>query len=1115
MKNKNLLSATICSLVVIIILTNSITASAQSLDPVCDGILDEDEMYFLPSCSRSSDAWFEKYGNQEYWIPDPANYDYTPIKTIRVNIHLMQQESPLPLGNFDADDPDELEWIYDLFASVNNIYSNICEPSDPITCVCGSNCHIGDSRIRFEIQAVYEHQDDAFYDNTSGIFSAYATNEETELNYFFMGYEDGTANGACSNTPNYTSMSANTYLYSFDLYDNYLNNIYAAASIPIHLAHELGHALGLLHTYEPTCCHESCDASSFDYLDDVFGSDIGSCTKTCWHSYGWSCDVNSSSNSCTNNMMGGTGAACYFSPEQIGRMQRALHTSHFRKYVADCPTTTQELIIDQDETWDFDIRIYNETIRVTSGNVLTLACKLYLPTDANIIIEQGAELILDGGSISKSCDGLWQGIEVWGVGSGTAHPDVSDIYTGAYPVDDEDHGVIYLKDEAKIEYARNAITTSKYDDFGNAAYRGGIVVAHGATFLNCKRSVEFMQYDFVPTAYQNQEDDNISEFYRCNFEVNDDYPCAETFNTHVTMWDVDGVIFIGNTFKDLREACTNNGRGIYSIDATYTVASDLCGGETPCDDYVGSFEGFYKGIEAENSSYRPLDIVVGDNLFVDNYRGILLSNVSNSVLISNAFEVPDIPTTSYNAYGIYLEDCVGYQVENNNFTTFGSYDDASPFNGGIYAVNNSDAVTEIYRNNFENLEAGIRVQTENSRLQLKCNSFISPIERHDIYVTNTGLLAHQGQCLGGVGVSDLEKAQAMANNVFTHDCNNSEGDIKIFSGHPELKYRHHPSTPMTPSCYTTGTTYVTPITCANTTSDGCPSKLPSGGTGYRLDGKNEPQTAHQLLIEIQRLSSAISDLQSLIAVENAEYELEYTADYDEIENNDLVYLMDEKDKLLREAVNLYYLEGKIDSAILIIENEDVEWSLRKIAELQIISGDYSQAKGIVDGIPSSSQENTDFKILAGVLIAIGENGRPLDSLTESEISTLLSIAGKQSNSSVAAENILTFVTGVDYPEIIDPDDDEKENRQIQIQESVIMVYPNPASNELVIDIHSPDDNSDYSLVVCNISGVVLHSGQIAGNSINYLDISSLPSGVLIVKILEGNSQVTVEKIIHY
>jgi|GEM_PF-5917417 len=51
------------------------TLSAQSLDPICDGIIEEEEMFFMPSCAKASDAWFEQYGNQDYWIPDPSNYD--------------------------------------------------------------------------------------------------------------------------------------------------------------------------------------------------------------------------------------------------------------------------------------------------------------------------------------------------------------------------------------------------------------------------------------------------------------------------------------------------------------------------------------------------------------------------------------------------------------------------------------------------------------------------------------------------------------------------------------------------------------------------------------------------------------------------------------------------------------------------------------------------------------------------------------------------------------------------------------------------------------------------------------------------------------------------------
>lgn len=1024
----------------------------------------------------------------------------------------MQHESPTPIGNFDADNATELAMIYSLFENVNDLYSSVCEPSDPITCVCGSDCHISDTRIRFEIKGVYEHQDDSHYANTTNLFSLYAVNPETELNYFFLGYEDGTANGACVGNPDYTNLFHNTYLYSFDIYDNYLYNPYVMSSVPIHLAHELGHALGLLHTYLPYCCPESCDEYTTDYLDDVFGSGVGSCLQVCNHDNGWSCDVYSTSNSCSNNMMGGTGNACYFSPEQIGRMQRALHLSHIRKYVDDCPVTTQELEINEDETWDFDIRIYNKTIRVTSGNVLTITCKVYMPEDGNIIVEQGAELILDGGFISKSCNGLWQGIEVWGVGSGTAHPSISAIYSGTYPSSSSDHGVVYIKDGSTIEFARNAITTSKYDDFGNAAYRGGIVVAHGANFINCKRSAEFMQYDYTPS---NTDDDNISEFYRCNFEVNDNYPCSETFNTHVTMWDVDGVIFIGNNFKDLRETCTNNGRGIYSIDATYTVGSDLCGGATPCDDHISTFEGFYKGVEAENANARPRDIVVGDVVFSDNYRGILLSNVNHSVLISNTFEVPDIPTTSLNAYGIYLEDCSHYQVENNNFTTFGTYDDASPYNAGIYVVNNSDAVTEVYRNTFENLEAGVRIQTENSKLQLKCNTFSSVIEKHDIYVTNTGTLGTQGLCLSNIYPCPT-RVNSPAGNTFSFDCNNSEGDFKIYSGHPELKYRHHNETAFTPSCYTTGATFITLNSCSYSHDMGggciaCQSTLPEGGTGFRMDGSNVPSTARDLLSELEKTQESIEGLEEALAA--VEYELEY--DFEGVsDNDDLFYLLNQKEQLLDDCSNSYFLEGKVDSALLVLESFSIEGSDQKVVQFELLSGDYGSAAADLDKINSASVENSDFKVLYGILINKAKEGSDILSLSDSDIATLESIAGKQSRSGVAAENLLSFATGAEYEEVFDTDIEVLEKQLMFHDITKVSIYPNPVSNVLFVDVQSMKEVAIYNLLVYDMAGKKLFEAEIDGNAITSLNTASLPKGLLLIQVREDGQTIMIEKVVN-
>ncbi|MCB9019886.1 MAG: right-handed parallel beta-helix repeat-containing protein [Chitinophagales bacterium] len=95
------------------------------------------------------------------------------------------------------------------------------------------------------------------------------------------------------------------------------------------------------------------------------------------------------------------------------------------------------------------------------------------------------------------------------------------------------------------------------------------------------------------------------------------------------------------------------------------------------------------------------DIEISGNEFTDNFRAILLSGVKNSLVINNSFEVQDQSTL--NCYGMYLESCENYHIENNYFTTFGSYINGSPFNAGIYVQNNSNAVTEIYRNNFEYL----------------------------------------------------------------------------------------------------------------------------------------------------------------------------------------------------------------------------------------------------------------------------------------------------------------------------------------------------------------------------------------------------------------------------
>lgn len=96
--------------------------SAQTPESICDGFISDEPSLLMTSCSSSSDSWINKYQYQDYWIPDLNNLHYTPIKTIRVNVHFMQKETPLPAGNFDIDNETEMEWIENLFENVNNYF---------------------------------------------------------------------------------------------------------------------------------------------------------------------------------------------------------------------------------------------------------------------------------------------------------------------------------------------------------------------------------------------------------------------------------------------------------------------------------------------------------------------------------------------------------------------------------------------------------------------------------------------------------------------------------------------------------------------------------------------------------------------------------------------------------------------------------------------------------------------------------------------------------------------------------------------------------------------------------------------------------------------------------
>ena len=177
------------------------------------------------------------------------------------------------------------------------------------------------------------------------------------------------------------------------------------------MAHEFGHNFGLEHTYvqDPL---EVNHTGGTEFLWDVFGRKQQPwCQhmppeRVCLHDAGWDCDPFDSTNTCTNNIMGGTAYSRHFSALQCGRIQRALQVSSLRHF-AYGEENPPDLHITRNQLVDYSRRYYQNVI-VDSGVTLTISCQVEMSPNARLIVRPGGKLIVDGGTLTSACAGeMW------------------------------------------------------------------------------------------------------------------------------------------------------------------------------------------------------------------------------------------------------------------------------------------------------------------------------------------------------------------------------------------------------------------------------------------------------------------------------------------------------------------------------------------------------------------------------------------------------------------------------------------------------------------------------------------------------------------------------------
>jgi len=459
---------------------------------------------------------------------------------------------------------------------------------------------------------------------------------------------------------------------------------------------------------------------------------------------------------------------------------RIYAATHGRGIFSSALPTSPEILVTTDQTWAAGPAMYaHNNIIVSNGATLTINTTLFMSPDTRIEVEPGSQLRVIGGTITAACDNTWQGIYVEG--------------NANLPQNTSNQGRVQLVN-ATIEHAHDAISTRAYSPSWYAdGTMGGMIEATNTQFLNNKRDIQMLRYKNTNAS---GVINNISYFRLCTLSIDDQYRFP-TIKPNVTMWAVNGINFKGCTFEDARteespglpiDADNPSEKvGIQSLHTAYTVNED-CGNVIsfpPPFSCTGGVPARFinLGYGISSSSLKSYGITVRNAEF-DTWHGIHAHSISTLAIEGNNFNVkrqniPQLPNgdPDWNvvpSYGVHLDKCRGYIVQNNDLTS--EYQLGSPTSGdetaGIVVRNNHSGGEQIYRNDFTNFNVGCEAIAQNKDaitnptlslgLEFICNEFTDG--RVDIFVS-----PEVNPYLTATTINGIKPIQNLPANLFTLD----------------------------------------------------------------------------------------------------------------------------------------------------------------------------------------------------------------------------------------------------------------------------------------------------------------------------------------------------------
>lgn len=844
-------------------------------------------------------------------------------------------------------------------------------------------------------------------------------------------------------------------------------------------AHEVGHCLGLLHTFHNECvaiANEPCNTVG-DLVCDTPPE-----SQSQYSAYSGCTGINPPFD--FENIMSYYNfgrCAKHFTEEQGARMRYYLKNG----YGALNQVVQQDIVITGTVDWNISMNV-PANVYIEPGAVLTINAPVTMQEHAYIYIKanqtssstQGGRLIVSNLVTAACPDKFWQGIIV----EGNKYKAQSTLKQGKFS----------LSSGGIIEHALIGARVQGQDLNTGAlldSQTGGVVTTGLGTFRNNLKDIEFGPYPLI----------NTSIFIRTNFVTTDAYRGGSTAPEHVFLDGVQNIRLLDCKFQDLRTSdftiATSRGKGIAAVDSRFSVKG------------ASEFLNLYNGVSIYDVVPLLGSAIYGAT-FNHCFKGIHSTKNENFVFNDNTFNIarPNNfkDNSPHDIIGIYMEgNTEAFSVSGNHFSgdANASFNDQT-FGTDVLSITKSN--NTITKNTFQDLYTGNRANGSNamdnnsiySGLQYTCNQF-------QINYLNDNNVKPGGAIRNVQGGFDGNDNPLSAGNRFNpneNDTGNAPFEQQFTNEGASIIYHHIPMTSQELSSGYYSANTIQPL--QSFPNPDCDSGIEPGCDNPPCSEPFIAQTKSQFYQTKQQWQSKLAAFPSITN----------TAQRETAANsiNTLRYELDTKGKTILLHYALDTNEIKIDSILRwldLLDNYDADLQL---AHYHFFKGNFAVSDALLQSIPVLYGLNggvlTEFNSIVSVLQTMRASiqaGVAMDELSSSVLDALQSGWGTACNSAGALTRAVLYMNGRSAAANCDGVQGRDWLIEYVSNLADIKVFPNPANASIIIEKAENTQNLNLRIVNLATGRNAMQTVMPLGITSHTLDLSNLPAGVYV--IFAGNS----------